>query len=139
MSASASRRMASLVTSIMSQRPMLLSAERSYSARTYGSHAGSSPSASAFSFEPTDTMQMKKPSRGYTVQSARPRALYFTFQPGAPPQRLYSMRGWAPYVSSTNTVNASHRGLSMWAAISSIDGSRSTGNSSCQATMGILQ
>ena len=52
---------------------MLLSAERSYSTRTYGSHAGSSASASAFSFEPTDTMQMKKPSRGYTVQSARPR------------------------------------------------------------------
>ena len=83
MSASASRRMASLVTSIMSQRPMLLSADLSYSARTYGSHAGSSPSASGFSFDPTDTMQMKKPSCGYTVQSARPRALYFTFQPGA--------------------------------------------------------
>ena len=47
-------------------------------------------------FEPTDTMQMKKPSRGYTVHSARPRALYFTFQPGAPPHRLYSMRGFAP-------------------------------------------
>ena len=80
----------------MSQRPMLLSAERSYRARTYGSAVASSASASSFSFEPTDTMQMKKPSRGYTVHSARPRALYFTFQPGAPPHRLYSMRGFAP-------------------------------------------
>ena len=35
------------------------------------------------------------------------------------------MRGWAPCVSSTNAVNASHRGLSIKAAISSIDGSPS--------------
>ena len=46
---------------------MLLSAERSYRARTYGSAVASSASASSFSCEPTDTMQMKKPSRGYTV------------------------------------------------------------------------
>ena len=105
--------MPSLVTSIMSQRPKPPSALRSYSSRTYESHAGSSASASSFSFVPTDTMQVKNPSRGYTVHSALPRALYFTFQPGAPPQRLCSTRGCAPYAWSMKAANESQSGFAM--------------------------